>query len=250
MTNPIWRAPIATNTYQAGDITQFEFSHPSAFLYQGTAQETGATRTGTLNTNTGSAAQWIAQPFTTTGSQTTVTRVEIDFLIGGTGADLTIDLQTDSGGNPSGTALYSITFPLDFLPGSHALVSFPFNATGLSTSTMYHVVVHGTASTSNFAELGDGTTVTQQALISANGSSWSGAGKTLVFNVFSGINGVLRNTIEDVTPPAAPAKWTGLDYANGSAGTAGPPTTLREYVGALRSIKTISYTSGLPTGAS
>ena len=250
MTVSNWRAPASSNTALATDIDQFLGTHAVTYLYQGASQQTGAaSTTGTLNTNTGAATQWIAQPFTTGGSQTTLTRVELRFTIQGTGADLTIDLQTNNAGNPAGTLVSASTtliFPLDFLPGSVATVSFPLNATGLSTSTKYHIVVHGTASTTNYAKLDDGTTVTNAALTSANGSSWATAGKSLVFTTYAGVNGNLIHTWED-----SGARWSGLEYAN-TGTTAAPPSKIREYTTATvatvgRSLRTMTLTSGALT---
>ena len=257
MSNPTWRAPASGDTYKAGDITQNLFSHPATFIYQGTFNVTGAaSSSGTLNTNTGSAAQYIDQPFTTAVGQTTVTRIEMNFQANGTGADTTIGIYADSGGNPTGTALAQINFPSDFEPGSNTTISVPINVSGLTASTLYHIVIAGTASTSNFLKLQDGTTSGSAAQTSPTGvgGTWTTAGKTLLFTVYAGVNGVIRHTMEDITgSPPVPQRWTGLDYAMGSAGTSGPPTTLREFVlgsttaNALRSVKTISYTSGLPT---
>ena len=246
MTTPTWHAPVAGSPFSAGDICQSLVSHPTTFIYQGTAKVTGAgSNSGSLNTNTGAASQWLSQPFITAAAQTTLGRVELNFTINGTGADLTIDLRTDNGsGSPSSTVLTTLTFPLDFEPGSVGTISVPLNATGLSATTKYHVVIHGTASTANYCKFQQGTTSGAQAMTSANGTSWSNAGVTMLFTVYDGsATGVLRHTWED-----GGARFTGLDYAMGSASTSGPPTTVREAVGALRSLRTVSYAaSGQPT---
>lgn len=243
MANPVYHAPKTGDAYSAGDVTQFLASHPATILYNGTAAVTGAaSASGNLGTNTGAATQWVAQPFTTIGGQTTVTRVELDFLIQGTGADLTIDLRTDNAGNPSTTVLVTTTFPLEFEPGSAALISVPLNITGLSAATKYHIVVNGTASTTNYCNLKRGTTSGSAALTSSNGTSWASAGVTLLFNVYQGINGVPRNLWCD-----SGSLWAGYDYAMGSAGTSGPPTTERVYCGTFRSLRTLTYSGGLLT---
>ena len=259
MANPSWNAPIVSNTYKAGDITQNLFTHPGSFTYQGTSKVTGAVATsGTVATNTGAVAQYIDQPFTTAALQTTVTRIELYFQINGTGADLTIGLYADTAGAPSGAALDTIIFPLEFEPGAITAISYPVGVTGLVAATKYHIVIGGTASTSNFCKLSDGTTVGTQAFTSPTGvgGTWTGVGKSLQFVVYAGVNGVLRHTSEDGATLTTggitainnnPARWTGTDYAMGSAGTSGPPTTYREYVGNLRSIRTIAYSAGLPT---
>ena len=244
MATPVWHAPVSGSAFSAGDVDQFHGTHPATLIYMGVAKVTGAVASsGLLNTNTGSAAQWIDQPFTTAAGQTTVGRVELNFTIAGSGADLTIDLQSDSGGNPSGTVLATLTFPLDFEPVANTTISLPLNITGLVAATKYHIVIHGTASTSNYCKFQRGTTVGSEAQTSANGTTWAGAGFSLLFTVWDGTAvGVLRHTFED-----SGARWVGLDFAMGSAATAGPPTTIREIVGVgLRSLRTVTYSAGQP----
>src|ERR1700733_1546423 len=110
-----WHAVASGGTQSAGDITQFLATHGCALLYQGVSQVADTTTTtGNLGTNTGSAAQWVDQPFTTGASQTTITRIELWLSAQGTAADTTVEIRTDSGGVPSNTALFTITLPLEF----------------------------------------------------------------------------------------------------------------------------------------
>ncbi len=204
---------------------------------------------------------YIDQPFTTAGGQTTFTRGELQFLIQGTGADLTMGLYADTAGIPSGSAMWTFTFPLDFEPAAATTISFPVGATGLVAATKYHLVINGTASSTNSCAFKVGATTGTAYATSTTGvgGTWTTGTGTLILGVYTGINGVLRNIAEDgssvtvsgvTVTQSAPAKWTGLDYAMGSASTSGPPTTLREMTGNLRSSKTIAYSAGLPTGAS
>lgn len=225
-------------------MNQFLGTHGVGLIaYQGNLKVTGAAAVNaTLDTNTGAAAQWIAQPFTTIALQTTVTRIEMMPTLVGTGADLTIDIQSNAAGSPSGVVLATITFPKEFQPAGATYVSFPLNVTGLVAATLYHIVVHGTASTTNFARFQLGNQNLSRTQISSNGVTWANStlARTAMFNIYADVNGLLRNTYED-----SGARWTGFDYAANS----GPLSTIREYTGALRSSRTITYgASGLPTG--
>jgi hypothetical protein len=239
---PAWLAAVAGQTARAGQINQFLGTHSLALLYQGTSQVSNtASGTGVLGTNDSTRAQWIAQPFTTAGGQTTITRVEIWLSQQGTGADTTLELRTNNAGVPSNSILASTTIPADFQ--TNAWISIPLNVTGLTAATMYHLVIDGTASTVNWCNVSRSTpTVVNQILFAyASTGPWTGIAATMDFNVFAGVNGVLRNTLED-----GGARWTGLDYSI----TALPPTTIREYtVGssvatALRSVRTLNYSGG------
>jgi hypothetical protein len=89
--------------------------------------------------------------------------------------------------------------------------------------------------------LGRSATSVNAANVSASGTgSWSSASVTLYFNVFSGVNGVLRNTYED-----AGARWTTIDYTNSAAAGNTTPVHIGEYTtGSLRSWRTCTFTSG------
>jgi hypothetical protein len=78
-----------------------------------------------------------------------------------------------------------------------------------------------------------------------------------LFNVFSGTGGVTRNIIEDSPTVGPPAKWTGYDYANttrvvssgnlptNSARDGNTGVTVERIVcGALRSVRTFTYSAG------
>ena len=242
ISTPNWHAVAAAGTLSVGDITQFLGTHGCSLLYQGASQVADVSAvTGTLGTNTGAAAQWVDQPFTTGASQTTITRIELWLNEQGTGADTTVEIRTDNAGSPSNVTLFSVTLPLEFLAIAGAALSIPVNLTGLTAATKYHIVIDGTASTTNYVLLGRSATSVNAAQISASGTGgWSGAGFTLYFNVFAGVNGVLRNTYED-----AGARWTTIDYTNSAAAGNTTPVHIGEYtVGSLRSWRTCTFSNG------
>ena len=199
--------------------------------------------TGTVPTNTGAAAQWIDQPFTTAAAQTTISRIELWLNLAGTGADTTVEIRTDNAGAPYVT-LFSVLLPLEFLAIAGGAVSIPVNLTGLTATTKYHIVIDGTASTANYVTIGRSVLVAgQEVQVSATGTSaWGNfsTGFTGYFNVFSGVNGVLRNTYED-----SGARWTTIDYTNSAAAGNTTPIHIGEYTtGSLRSWRTLTYVSG------
>jgi len=200
----------------------------------------GAATATVLGTNTGAAAQWIDQPFFTAAGQTTITRIELDTHKAGLGADTTIEIRTDNAGVPSNTTLFSIVLPADFQVNG-VILSIPINLTGLTASTKYHIVIDGTASTANYFAPANSVTSVNAANVSASGTGgWSSGGVTLYFAVYSGVNGVLRNTYEDNG-----ARWTTIDYTNSGAAGNTTPVHIGEYtVGSLRSWRTCTFTNG------
>lgn len=249
MATPTFHAPKVNDTLSSSDINQFLTTHAASLLNQGRTQVSYlVTATGGQNTNTGTVAQWLAQPFVTGSSQTTITRIEINIKNTGGGADTNVELRTDDGsGNPSNTILFTCSLPLDFQPSTTAAwVSIPCNVTGLTASTRYHIVIDGTSvSTTAFCRWSTAATSVNAGLKSASGTGgWSSVAVTFLFNVFAGSQGVVRNVIEDCPVGGPPAKWTGIDYTTSARDGSSVPITIRESVGTLRSIRTLAYSSG------
>jgi hypothetical protein len=249
MTVPAWQSVTSGSTVgNAGQINQFLAAHPASFHRQGTSYANGpATSTSSVST---SGNTWIAQPFTLSSSKTTINRIELFPNLTGVGMDSTVNIETDSGGSPSGTILYSVTVPKEF-QGANNYVSIPVNLSGLTASAKYHIVVIPSSnSTTNTLKLSLGVVTSNALLTSGNsGTSWGSSNGTLLFNVFSGTNGVLRNVSEDgvtVTTGAiigtnsSPTRWIGWDYLIVS-GQSISPSTLREYTGIIRSVRTLTY---------
>jgi hypothetical protein len=244
MATPAWHAVATGGPLSVGDITQFLGTHGGALLYQGVSKVTGAVSTTnqlTLNAGAGTA-QYVDQPFTTAALQTTITRIEVTLAAGaGVGADTTVGIYADAAGVPTGAPLATCFVPLEFNLTANVL-SIPFNLSGLVAATKYHIVFSGTTSSTNYSQLAGGVTVGTAAQYNTTGvgSAWTSWGFTLVFVVYSGVNGVLRNTIED-----AGARWTTIDYTNSVAAGNTTPVHIGEYtVGSLRSWRTCTFVSG------
>lgn len=265
---PVWTAATNGQPAQAAQINQFLGTHPCTFIYQGAINITNgvsvatgyeaqsAARVGTVNTNTGAAAQWVAQPFTTGGSLSTSTRVILVWNSTGTGADTTIQIRTDSAGLPSNVVVSSITvtFPAEF-QGSSVMVSaaLPLAANVLAVTTKYHIVISGTASTTNIAGLDYSALATNRYLVSPTGTSgWvnGAANNTLVFAVMQGTTGILRHTWEDGGNRWVELGHGGSAFTNATA-TVSPITDIRDYTvgettpaGDAHSLRNLNYTSG------
>src|SRR5580700_10392649 len=111
MATPAYAAPqnnVSTDnpTY----IQQFLGTHGITGVYQGSSIVSVSGSYGQEQTLAGYA---VDQPFTMSG--TTISRVEIPASIAtGVGQDITVALYADSGGSPTGSAIASVTFPMEF----------------------------------------------------------------------------------------------------------------------------------------
>ena len=131
-----WGGATTGNQINAKDVNQLFGTHTTQYIYDGTTlvsngitstlaagssviHEYGsATPTSLVGSNTGAAAQWLDQPFTTPAGVTSMSRILLVPCVStasGTGADVTIELRNDSAGNPANTALASVVLPADFM---------------------------------------------------------------------------------------------------------------------------------------
>lgn len=258
MSTPAYHSVVVGGTFTAGDINQFVGTHAATIINQGVSQvgNTAANVNSFPTYNAGS--QWIAQPFTTAGGQTTITRIELALSGTGTSFDTTLEIRTNNAGKPSNTVLWSCTLPAEVFGASLVYISVPCYLTGLTAATVYHIVLDGTTSATNYDNWG------ATAIIGGNNSwkspngtgTWTTLGVTQQFNVFNGTNGVTRNIIEDSPAAGPPARWTSIDYTNAImsaiTGTYPPnaardgnsvPTIVREFCGGVRSVRSLNYNS-------
>ncbi len=244
MATPTWHAISTGNNGSAEDINQFLGTHAITYIHEGTVQVSGSNGTAVTYFDTTEVAQiWLDQPWKTTATQTSVTRV--DFYWGANSAQptFTLSLQTDNGsGSPSGTVVGA---PINYIGGygGSQIVSFPYPAT-LTVSTLYHWVFSDIAGPTYYQSFqGNGTVVGYAALYGSGTTqptSWASLGATVGFDVYAGTNGPLYHTFED-----AGARWTSILW---TGGTNTPPTYYLESVDPFAVVRGLSYTNGVLTG--
>lgn len=170
MATPVWQAAGVAGAPQAAHINQYIGTHASTMVYQGVSFSSETTAgSGTVQSNTA----WIAQSFTT-GSNTTVGRIAPTVAVTG-GPVMTVEIQSDNAGAPSGTVLVSTVLPPGWGNAVATAQSIPLPVAALSASTTYWFVAQmaGDASdyyafsksnqTSGVSTSPDGVTWTPQA---------------------------------------------------------------------------------------
>lgn len=186
---------------QAGQINQYLGLHSLTVHNTGTLQVGTQGLNATPGTTWSLATQWLDQPFTLPAHVDTVNRIEVALQCLGSGADVTASLQADSGGLPSGTALASVTIPSQFVPVNRArMVSLPLQATGLTQSGVYHLVLQSAGSSGNTLAAPQGGTGLGTLQTSASGTTWTAqTGVELIVGVYTGDSPPLRNVRESAT---------------------------------------------------
>jgi len=247
MATPNWAAPGTGTGASAGHVTQFLATHAITYLYQGVSQVAGSIGTATGKPTAVSATEmWLDQPWTTAAGQTTVNRVEFSYGASSSPGNMTLSLQSDSSGAPSGTIIGSaLIVPGGLYPSAFGVCSFPYIVTGLVAATKYHWVWSNVAYATGYQEFyGNNITVGTVAYYGTGAtqpSSWTSFGSTLSFTVYNGIGGNLIHTYED-----AGAKWTAL--INGANNVPSSVATVVTTPTILGSYRALSYTSGELTG--
>lgn len=202
MTVPTWAAALPGNTAYAGQVNQFLGTHSTQYAYAGTAGP--GSYTGTTGSPVSLRTQSLAQTFTSAGS--TIGSIQIYLDHSGAGADVTVSLQTTSGGVPSGTIISALTLPAEwsYLSG-YAGIVLPFWAT-VSASTLYAIVIqtaaNQTMSTADYMTWYENTELSSGAYYLTPGGSWTAiSGKSFYYVVYSQpspvSSGIFAGTVED-----------------------------------------------------
>jgi hypothetical protein len=237
MATPAWLAATASEPTAAGQVNQFLGAHAATLIYTGTVQSSQVTAgSGAVNSD----GLYIAQSFTTGAAQTTLGRVLLTFAKTGTPAPVSVSLQANSGGSPSGTPLVTTLLPADFLSGTPALFSIPLPASGLSPSTQYWIVLNAVGDASDYFSWSK-SNQTSGAKTSTNDTSWTAQTYGLLYEVCDNtLLNPLVHTWEDTG-----ARWTLMLY-----NTLLQLVTLAEYTagqtatGYVVSARSLSYTAG------
>lgn len=217
MATPVWNGATSGVRALAGQVNQLLGTHASTFVYTGLSVATQPTAgTGTTASN----SLYIAQSFTT-GTNTAVGRILLTVAVTGTPNPLTLTIQANASGIPSGTALVTTLVPPSLYTGSATSVSIPLPVTGLTASTTYWIVANAVGDASDFFAFSRSNQASGVST-STNGTTWAAQTYGLIYSIFNqGTNGLMLHTWEDSN-----ARWTGYTWnANGTLATVTEYTT-------------------------
>lgn len=197
--------------------------------------------------------QQVAQFFTTTSSQTSITFIEIQLStvfgspITPSINPMTVQIVADSFGTPTGDVLATTSVNSPYVYSSSFWVTIPLSVFNLSSSTTYWIVLSEVGTPSGYY-------VWQQsdqpngAMISTDGFSWTEASFGMMYKIFTqSSEGSDQPTIiiEDDGN-----RITNLTYDGSGNLTEMVVTTLDTAGGSVAYDATFTYTNGLITGAS
>lgn len=235
MATPAWLGAEPGGTMYAAQINQFLGTHQNTFVYTGAliASQTTA-GSGSVNSN----GVWNAQSFAT-GSFTTTGRFAFNLVVTGGPAPITLSLQANNAGVPSGTALTSTTVSAGWGNATAAYQSIPLVATGLTASTTYWLVASSAGDASDFYQFNKSNQASGAAT-SSNGTSWTAQAYGLLFDVWD-LSAVppLQHTWEDQG-----ARATRFFYNSNATPGALEEYTLAEGGHSVYSYRTYNYASG------
>lgn len=242
MATPNWQGATSGQRAQAAQVNQFLGTHTVNYVFAGA---TGGSSTTLAGTATNSNSLYIAQQFTP-GSTQTIQRWLFTLAVTGSPAPLTLTIQTNNSGAPSGTVLSTTLIPKEYLTGTATAVSVPTLPVVFTGGTAYWFVFNAVGDVSNFYSVSR-TTAASGASTSSNGTSWAGQGYGLYYNRFdNSVTGSLIHTYED-----SGARWTTFAF-NANA----TPSALQEFTqgqtatGYTYSSRAFNYTSGALTSLS
>lgn len=230
MATPNWIGATSGQLPLANQINQFLGTHAVTMVYKGVSLGSSTTLSGTATNSNG---LWIAQAFTP-GAQT-AQRWIFTLAVTGSPAPLTMSIQTDSAGAPSGTALSTTLIPNAFVAGSAGQVSVPTAPVTFAAATQYWAVFNAVGDVSNFYAVSR-TTAASGVSTSTNGTSWTAQTYGMYYQRFdNSVTGTLLHTYED-----SGVRWTSLGYSSNII------NTLDEYnvtqnSGFFQSARTFTY---------
>lgn len=237
MATPAWLAATTNTPTKAGQVNQFLGSHASSIVYSGVVQSQQNTAgSGAVNSN----GLFIAQSFTTGAAQTAIGRVLLTLAKTGSPPPISLSIQANASGHPSGTPLVTTLIPAEFIGGPQ---TFPVPVSGLTPSTQYWIVLGADGDASNFVSWSK-SNQTSGVSTSTNGTTWTPQTEGVLYEVFDATpGGVVVHTWDD-----AGARYTLLGY-----NALPQPTAFWEYTqgqtatGYLVSQRNLAYTAGLLT---
>jgi len=216
MTTPTWIGATFGQLPLATQINQFLGTHAITYIYTGLSFSTqGTAGTGSVNSN----GTYYAQSFATGASNTAVGRITLTMTTTLNPTPLTVQIQTNNAGAPSGTVLQTTVIPPNWANATETAQTIPIPVTGLTPSTTYWIVTQPAGDASDFFSFFK-SNQTSGASTSTNGTSWTAQTYGLLYNVFDqSINQPLVHTWEDGNARITKFGWN----ANNT------PATIEEY---------------------
>lgn len=230
MATPSWIAATPGQPPLANQVNQFLGTHAIQFVYTGVSLG-GQTTAGTGSTATNGL--YITQTFTP-GTTQAPGRFVLTLARTGSPAPLTVSIQTNSAGAPSGTSVASTSVPSGYVPTGATAVSIPLPCS-LTASTVYWIVLNAVGDASNFFSWSK-SNQTSGVSTSTNGTSWTTQTYGCLYQRFDqSAVAPLLHTYEDTG-----ARWTTLVSGAGTALAGIDEYTVGQASGYLQSQRTIT----------
>jgi hypothetical protein len=242
-----WQGATASPLPLAAQVNQFLGVHKVQNLYAAVLESSQTTPgTGATNSN----GLYMAQSFTTAVGQTAIGYIGVDMQVStGLGANLgpmTIGIYANSGGAPTGSALGSTVFAVEYCFAQGTFTFVPMPVTGLTASTTYWIVTQPAGNGTYFYPW-ERSNQTSGASTSTNGTTWTAQTYGFLYEVFDQTaSGPLVGTWED-----SGARWSWTTY--NTAASINQISQYAEYTVAqgssqyVQSVRNFMYSNGLLT---
>jgi hypothetical protein len=198
---PAWIGATPRQPQLAAQVNQFLGAHAVTYAYTGVEHDAQATAgSGGVDSN----GLYVAQSFTAGGTYT-AGRVVLTLALTGAPAGLSLTVQSNAPGSPSGTVLAGpIVVPPLMVPASAATVSVPLSWPVVSGS-VYWIVAAAVGDASDFYAWSK-SNQTSGASTSTNGTSWTPQTYGLLYQVWDSTAVLpLVHAVQD-----AGARWSSL----------------------------------------
>jgi hypothetical protein len=261
MATPTWLAGTTGQTILAGQDNQFLGTHAISYIYPGRSYSSqandGSAAIGISAVPPASGFTRLAESFTTFSTQTTLGYLQLYGKKVGNGCDLTVELYTNSSSKPGAqVGLNATTFPAEFWTTSNGWVNIPLPISGLSSSTLYHVVlISGDVNGNN-----SGDALNYISIEKSNGASGASTYTTGTwtaqaygFMYIEWDNTPIPPNFLTAIYEDAGARWTSFVWLRSAVGgNGGVLTGVYEYTisqgtGQMRSARTITLPGNTPT---
>lgn len=247
---PDWLGATTGQQTNAGLIDQFLGTHEAVFIYAGeTVQDSQAIGTGVY---TSTASTYLAQPFTTSSTQTTASRVNLQIsAVGGsplsaTIPPLTVSIYAASLGFPTGSPLATAVIAEQTVYSAPFWLPVTLYVTGITASTTYMIVVEQAGSGGSYYVWQQSNQLSG-ALTSPDGVNWTPQGYGFMYQSYDGGGGTppILSIIED-----SGNRTTNFTYNSLLQLTGITEQTVTQSGGVLVSSRTLTYSGNNLIGVS